>query len=336
MPATMKDIARLTGLGLATISKYINGGRVLEKNKIAIDNAIESLNYTPNVFARSLKTGYSKIIGVVIPELSQIFVTTILTKIQDTLRKNGYGLFVCDCRTDRKLEVETTKFLLNKHVDGLVSMPVCHDGEHLLPALEKNIPIILIDRMISKLDGKVDAVLVDNINGSTKAVNYLIENGHQKIGIITGPMDVFTAQERLEGWKQGLTRNGIEPDETIIAYSDYTVQGGYNAIRQLLEEHKDLTAVFASNYEMTLGVIIAIKELGISLPEQLSLIGFDNIELSQVVTPTLTIVTQPMEEIGNQAATLILDRLSSNKPSSPKTVILPTDLRIGESVKKIQ
>ncbi|WP_312644176.1 LacI family DNA-binding transcriptional regulator [Hydrogenoanaerobacterium sp.] len=332
MAATMKDIANYTGLGLATISKYFNGGNVLEKNRVAIEQAIKELNFTVNEFARGLKTSKSKTVGVIIPELSNIFVTTIITIIEDILRKKGYGVIVCDCRTDEALERESVQFLVNKMVDGIINMPVCKDGEHLEPALAKNIPVVLIDRMISNLKESVDAVVVDNVSASEKATAHLIENGHQRIGIVIGPRGVFTSQQRLLGYNQAFIKNGLIPDGELVEYSDYTVQGGYESIKLMLACHRDLTAVFVTNYEMTLGAIIAINELGIKLPQELSIIGFDNMQLSQVVKPKLTIITQPLEEIGEQVAEVMLSRLTKNSEYRPEIITLSTALQLGESV----
>ena len=332
MAATMKDIANYTGLGLATISKYFNGGNVLEKNKVAIEQAIEKLDFTVNEFARGLKTSKSKTVGVIIPELSNIFVTNIITIIEDILRKKGYGVIVCDCRTDETLERESVQFLVNKMVDGIINMPVCKDGEHLEPALAKNIPVVLIDRMINNLKARVDAVVVDNVSASEKATCHLIENGHQKIGIVIGPREIFTSQQRLLGYNQAFIKNGLIPDNGLVKYSDYTVQGGYESTKLMLARHSDLTAVFVTNYEMTLGAIIAINELGIKLPQELSVIGFDNMQLSQVVKPKLTIITQPLEEIGEQVAKVMLSRLLSNGDYQPDIITLSTQLQLGESV----
>ncbi|RPF49124.1 LacI family transcriptional regulator [Hydrogenoanaerobacterium saccharovorans] len=332
MAATMKDIANYTGLGLATISKYFNGGNVLEKNKVAIEQAIEKLDFTVNEFARGLKTSKSKTVGVIIPELSNIFVTNIITIIEDILRKKGYGVIVCDCRTDETLERESVQFLVNKMVDGIINMPVCKDGEHLEPALAKNIPVVLIDRMINNLKARVDAVVVDNVSASEKATCHLIENGHQKIGIVIGPREIFTSQQRLLGYNQAFIKNGLIPDNGLVEYSDYTVQGGYESMKLMLARHSDLTAVFVTNYEMTLGAIIAINELGIKLPQELSVIGFDNMQLSQVVKPKLTIITQPLEEIGEQVAKVMLSRLLSNGDYQPDIITLSTQLQLGESV----
>jgi len=334
MAATVKDIARQTGLGLATISRYLNGGKVKEQNKIAIEKAILELRFTVNEFARSLKTSKSKTIGVIIPELSNTFVATIITVIEDILRKNGYGVIVCDCSTDANLEKEAVQFLVNKTVDGIINMPVCKDGSHLKPALDKNLPVVLIDRTIPGLSEKVDAVVVDNVLAAKRATSHLIENGHRKIGIIVGPGDVFTSQQRLLGYKQAYVENGLTADSSFVEFSDYTVHGGYVSMNRLRAAHRDLSAVFVTNYEMTLGAIIAINEAGIKLPSELSVIGFDNLQLSQIVKPRLTIITQPLDEIGEQAAARMLERLSGDESMKATTVTLSTRLQLGESVLK--
>ena len=344
MAATMKDIARQTGLGLATISRYLNGGKVKEQNRIAIETAISELSFTVNEFARSLKTSKSKTIGVIIPELNNTFVATIITVIEDILRKNGYGVIVCDCSTNENLEKEAVQFLVNKTVDGIINMPVCKDGSHLKPALDKDLPVVLIDRMIAGLSDHVDAVEVDNVHAAKNAASHLIENGHRKIGIIVGPADIYTAQQRLLGFNQAFTDCGLESDNNYVEHGDYTVHSGYENMQKLLSKHKDMTAVFVTNYEMTLGAIIAINEAGIKLPDELSVIGFDNLQLAQVIKPRLTIITQPLEEIGEQAAAMMLERLSENtvkeagknaaadSKGAGRTVTLSTRLQLGESV----
>jgi len=330
---TIKDIANETGLGLATISKYLNGGNVLEKNKVAIEKAIKELDYTVNEIARSLKTSKSKTVGVIIPELSNIFVTNIITVIEDILRNSGYSIIVSDCRTDEGLESEVLDFMMSKRVDGIICMPVSRDGSFLKSAIEAGIPIILIDRMIEKVD--TDVVMVDNVTASKQAISHLVENGHREIGIVVGPSDIFTSQERLKGYKQALKRDEIGVNEDNIIFSNYTVQGGYESLKKLVKSNKNMTAVFMTNYEMTLGAIIAINELGIKIPEDISFIGFDNLQLSRVVKPKLTIVDQPLEDIGRNAANLMLKRLGEDKPKAKKKIQLMTTLIERESVAKI-
>lgn len=333
MGTTIKDIANKTGLGLATISKYLNGGNVLEKNKIAIEEAIGELDYKVNEFARSLKTSKSKTIGVVIPELSNIFVTSIITVIEDILRKNGYSIIVADCRTDEVLEEEAINFMMSKRVDGIICMPVSMNGKSLKQAVDGDIPIILIDRRLDNI--YADVVMVDNITASDNAISYLVKKGHKEIGIVVGPKEIFTSQERLKGYKNALKRENIDVNQDNIIYSNYTVQGGYESLKELIETNKGMTAVFMTNYEMTLGAIIAINELGIKIPDDLSFIGFDNLQLSRVVVPKLTIVDQPLDEIGKNTADLMLIRLGESDTNSKKTIQLTTKLIERESVKEI-
>jgi LacI family transcriptional regulator len=199
MPATMKDIARITGLGLATISKYLNGGNVLPRNRELIAAAVKELDFTVNAFARSLKTRQSRTVGVVIPELNNAFSTSIITYVTDVLRKQEYAVLVCDCRTDQKLEKEMISFLLGKRVDGILNMPTTPGGEHLQPALDRGLPIVLIDRMIQRLTGQVSAVLVDNVDAARKGTDLLLDAGHRNIGIILGPKGIYTSEHRCAG-----------------------------------------------------------------------------------------------------------------------------------------
>ncbi len=330
MAATIKDIAKKTGLGLATISKYLNGGNVLEENRLAIEEAIKELDFRVNEFARGLKTSKSKTIGVVIPELSNLFFTSIITIIEDILRQKGYGILVCDCRTDEKLEYEATEFLVNKMVDGIISMPVSKDGTHLKLPLSKGIPVVLIDRKVEGLN--VDAVLVDNVSASEAAVEYLIDHGHREIGIICGPKDIFTSHQRQLGYTQAFVKKGMFPRQELIRYGEYTVESGYACFKELISQHKSLSALFVTNYELTLGAIIAINELGIKMPEQISVIGFDNMHLAKVVKPRLTIISQPIQEIAENVARIMLKRLLQERVDEAEIINLSTKLILGESV----
>lgn len=334
MAATIKDIARETGLSIATVSKYMNGATLREKNRIAIERAIKKLDYTVNEYARGLKSNKSRTIGVVIPELSNVFVTQIITKMEEILRSKGYSVMICDCHTDEQLECEAVRFLMRKMVDGIVNMPVCRDGKHLKPAIDKKIPIVLVDRPIESLTGIADSVLIDNTAAAKMAISYLIERGHRNIGIIVGPEQIFTSQQRLKGYFDAFSAHGLKVNKENIFYSDYTVQGGHESMCQLLQ-HRNCTAVFVTNYEMTLGAVIAANEMGLKIPDEVSLIGFDNMEVSRVTHPPLTIVTQPLEQIGTHVAKLLLEHLMSDVPSAPITISLSTTLQEGASVRQI-
>ena len=328
----MKDIARLTGLGLATISSYFNGGNVREKNRVKIEKAIEELHYEVNEVARGLKTNATKTIGVVIPELNNIFCAEIITGMEDILRSHGYATIVCDCRTDKKLEQEAVEFLIRRRVDGIINMPVDETGAHLKKFQKTGKPIVLIDRKIQGI--LCDSVLVDNKKAAEDAMQLFIEKGHRKIGIIGGPEGIFTAEERLDGYYTALKKAGIPIKNSLVYRGDYTIQGGVRGLEELVRENPDMTAVFVTNYEMTMGAMIGVNELGIQIPEQLSMIGFDNLQFARACRPKLTIVSQPTDRIAKEIARIILEHLEKKEERSEEPFMekLQTKIMEGKSV----
>ena len=333
MAATMKDIARRTGLGLATISSYFNGGNVREKNRIKIEEAIEELHYEVNEVARGLKTNATRTIGVVIPELNNTFCAEIITGMEDILRSHGYATIVCDCRTDKKLEQEAVEFLTRRRVDGIINMPVDEEGNHLKRFQKTGKPIVLIDRKIQGIN--CDSVLVDNKKAAEDAVRYFIERGHRNIGIIGGPEEVFTAQERMAGYYKALESAGIPVRESLIWHGDYTIQGGVRGLEELVQNNPEMTAVFVTNYEMTMGAMIGVNELGIRIPEQLSMIGFDNLQFARACNPKLTIVAQPTDGIAREVAKVMLNHLENAGETSGELFSekLETEIIAGKSVR---
>lgn len=332
MAATMKDIARQTGLGLATISSYFNGGNVREKNRIKIEAAIEELHYEVNEVARGLKTNATRTIGVVIPELNNTFCAEIITGMEDVLRSHGYATIVCDCRTDRKLEQEAVEFLIRRRIDGIINMPVDEEGKHLRKFQKTGKPIVLIDRRIQGIS--CDSVLVDNRKAAEDAVQCFIKNGHRNIGIIGGPEGIFTAQERLSGYSKALKEAGIPIRGSLIFHGDYTIQGGVRGLEELVRSNPDMTAVFVTNYEMTMGAMIGVNELGIKIPEQLSMIGFDNLQFARACNPKLTIVSQPTDGIAREVARIMLEHLENGKQKNEECFSekLQTEIIEGKSV----
>ena len=336
MAATMKDLARETGLGLATLSKYFNGGTVREKNRVLIEAAVRKLHYVPNEVARSLKTQHSRAIGVVIPELSNTFITSIISSMEDVLRKHDYAVIVCDCRSDIRREKEAVEFLMHRRVDGLINMATDTTGTHLKSALAAGIPVLLVDRLIESLRSKVSAVIIDNAHAAGQAVRKLTDLGHRRIGLVLGSPGLYTTDCRLNGYLGALKEAGIEPDDEYIRYGDYTMDGGYQAVQDLLALKRRPTALFVTNFEMTLGAMLALQRSGIRIPEDLSVIGFDKLELFGEIFPDLTLIRQPQLSIGREAANLMLDLLGSGGSFSHRIVTLSTELTEGSSVRELK
>lgn len=339
MAATMKDIAKKTGLGLATISKFLNGGQVRPQNRKLIEAAVKELHFVPNEFARSLKTSQSRTVGVVIPELGNAFITSIISTMEDILRKHDYAVIVCDCRTDAKREREAVSFLVHKRVDGLINMPTDVTGEHLKPALDAGIPIVLVDRMLKSLAGQVSAVVVDNVDAAEKATRFLLEAGHTEIGLILGSEGLFTTQKRREGFLNAYAEFNLTPREELIRYGDYSMDGGYAAMKALLSMPNRPTAMFVTNFEMTLGAMIALNEASLKVPEHISFVGFDKLDLFGAIFPNLTLVKQPQNAIGECVARQLL-RLLSDSSSSAGTlhqiITLSAQLHESGSTRKLK
>jgi LacI family transcriptional regulator len=332
--ATIKDVAKHTGLSIATISKYINGGNVLDNNRVAIDQAIRELDFKVNEIARGLKTNRTMTIGVLIPDLKNIFCTTIVSNIESILLQNGYSTIICDYQQNSGLEKEKFEFLINKLVDGIITIPYGIDAQCIKDLMRKNIPVVLIDRAIKEVS--CDTVLADNLNASYNAVEQLIIKGHKRIGIICGPDNIFTAQERLKGYVRVYEDYSLKMDESLVKKGDYEVESGYSLLNELLDSINPPTAVFVTNYEMTLGAIMAINERNVKMPEELSFIGFDNLQMAKVVKPMLTIVVQPMEQIGETAANILLKRLKGDMSGFPAMFRLKTELISKDSVKELK
>lgn len=333
MAATIKDVAKYTGLSIATISKYINGGNVLEKNRILVDKAIKALDFKVNEIARGLKTNKSMTIGVLIPDFKNIFCTTIVSNIENVLLQNGYSTIICDYKQSSELEKEKFRFLVNKMVDGIITIPHGGNADSIQNLLSRNVPVVLIDRALEGVG--CDTVLVDNLNASYNAVEHLIVKGHKRIGIICGPDNIFTAGERLKGYVRVHEDYSMKIDESLIKKGDYEIDSGYKLLNELLELENPPSAVFVTNYEMTLGAIMALNERDIKIPEDLSIIGFDNLQMARIVKPLLSIIVQPMEQIGEAAANILLKRLKGDTSNYPFMLRLKTELQINKSVKEL-
>lgn len=333
MGATIKDVAEYTGLSVGTISKYINGGTVKEKNRIIIERAINDLKFSVNEIARNLKTSKTKTIGIIIPSLENLFCTSLISYVEESLSKKGYSTIICNYREDTNLEKEKLKLMLNKMVDGIIIIPSVKIKDALIDVINRGIPVVLIDRLVK--DVNCDTIVVDNFNASYIAVEHLIIKGHKRTAIICGPDNVYTAKERLRGYLAVYEDYNIEVDHNLIRFGDYYTQSGYKLCKELIEMKEPPTAIFVTNYAMTLGLIMALNEKNIKVPDEISIIGFDNLLISKIVKPSLTIIIQPMKQLGEAAANIMLKRLQDDKDDFPSLIRLKGELLIKDSVANI-
>lgn len=306
--ATIKDVAQLAGVSMSTVSKYLNGGHVRAENIPLIRDAIATLDYRVNPFARSLKTQRNRSVGVLLPDLSAPFYNNVFSALDSTLREQGYHTLICCYRSDHGLERDNLKFLIANGVDGLIYMPEDLSAEEYNELTSNcGIPIVQVDRFIAGIES--DAILVNNADSVYHAVSHLIESGHRRIGIITGPKSVYTAKERLVGYLRALSDHNIPYDDQLVISDVNSFSLGHQGCESFLQLADPPTAVFSSNYDITLGLVTAAQEHGLRIPEDMDIFGFDCSDICGLMHPPIPMVHQPEEEIGNIAANYLLERL---------------------------
>ena len=326
--ATYKDLRARTGLSLATISKYYNGGNVLAENRAAIEQAALELGFRVNGFARSLRTNRSRTVGVLLPKLDNEFHLTVIAGVEAALRKHAISVLVC---AGHGSPGEAVDFLLGRMVDGIIAVPTERDGDALRAVADRGIPLVLVDRLLDGLAS--DAVVLDNARAGQQAVEHLLAAGHTRIAALVGDQDSWTMRQRRDGFLAAMAGAGLSASPDDVVSGPLTVAAGRSAMGRLLDAARPPTAVICFNYELTVGGLIAINDRDIAIPEKLSFVGFDSAELAQVTRPRLSVITQPTPHIAAQAASLIHARLSADPaPRMHSVVTLAGDLVRGGSV----
>jgi LacI family transcriptional regulator len=327
MAVTVKDVAKHAGVSTATVSRVINDdSRISHKTREKVLRSIEELGYKINNIARSLKTSKTYTIGFICPEISNNFFMNVAKGVEDELRKFGYNVIFCNSNENIEEEKERIKLLSEKCVDGIILIPSTNQGAHFNQLKELNVPIVLVDRLVE--DFSADAVLVDNINGSYSAIEYLINKGKRRIGYIGGDLRLTTAKERDEGYRRALKDYCISVEEEIVKNGDFHVQSGYSLMKELMELEEPPLDVFVANYFMHLGATKYLVEHKGKMKHQVSISSFDDLELSQILGFAGVIVAQPMMEIGSKAANLLMSRINGEGLFFPQVVRLKTNLII--------
>ena len=306
--ATIKDVARLAGVSVSTVSKYLNGGNLRGGNDEAIRQAIAQLDYRANPFARSLKTQRSPSIGILLPSMTATFFGAVVTSLDKALREHGYHTLISCYGATHGLERDNLQFLVSSGIEGLIYVPEdvsCEEYYEL--TRNQGIPMVQIDRMIQGLDA--DAVLVNNAEAQCQAVATLIERGHRRIAAVSGPKSVFTAKERQVGYLRALSEGGILYDDTLFISGENDFATGYRSVETLMALPEPPTAVVTTNHDITIGLVTAARERGLRIPEDLDIFGFDCMDIFTMMRPPIPVVHQPEQEMGQTAARYLLERL---------------------------
>ncbi len=309
--ATIKDVAKMAGVAPSTISKFINGGSVRAENAEAIREAISALDYRVDPFARGLKARRNRSVGVLLPDMTAPFYGNVVMSMSRTLRERDYHCLISCYGANHGMERDNLKFMLTCGIDGLVYAPEDLSAEEFNELTANcGIPIVQIDRVIQGVE--IDSVLVDNAEVVYQAVGSLISRGHKRIAIITGPKSVYTAKERMVGYLRALADAGLFYNDNLMVSGQNDFATGYRSCEQLMQQKEPPTAVFTTNYDITLGFITAARERGMRIPEDVDVFGFDSVETCSMMNPPLPVVQQPDHLIGKTAAKLLLDRLDGH------------------------
>ena len=330
MKLTIAEIARRAGVSKTTVSRVLNNRPDVDQDtRQRILDLIKETGYVPRAAAVSLAAGRTGLVGLLAPSLLRPWTLQIIQGIADAIESTEYEfLLYTTSMADRNQETYA-RALTSGLTDGLiVILPRGLGMEHLAELRRQSFPIALIDYRGQELDAP--SVVAANTSGARKAVEHLVSLGHRRIGIITGLMDLGCSKDRLDGYRQTLRNANLEVSSDLIVPGDFSEPSGYEGMHQLMSLPNPPTAVFSSNDEMALGAMRAANELGLSIPEDVSLVGFDAVPMSQFTTPSLTTVRQPMFDMGRQAAEMLLQQIDG-KELSESRVVLPTELIVRES-----
>ncbi|CAN7629064.1 LacI family DNA-binding transcriptional regulator [Pseudorhodoferax sp. LjRoot39] len=326
--ATIKDVARHANVSVTTVSHVVNKTRfVSEQGRNRVEQAIRELGYVPSAVARSLQRSATNTLGMLIPNSSNPYFAEIVRGIEDRCFGAGYNLVLCNTDDEPRRQGMVLQVLAERRVDGLI---VVSSGEDpALPALLAGLrmPTVMVDREIDTLP--CDLVETAHMQGALLAVQHLTALGHRRIACIGGPAGVATAEQRAEGWRLALAGLGL-PSAGLLQPGDFTSEGGYAAMHAILRRTPRPSAVFVANDLMAIGALCAAHECGVAVPDELSLVGFDDIELARFACPPLTTVAQPKQRIAAMAVDMLLERIEGRRQDVRKVVLQP-ELRVRAS-----
>ena len=333
MKPTVKDIAKHTGVSTATVSNVLNNksSKVSEQTRKRILEAVNDLGYKPNAFARGLNNGKSNMIGLIVPDISKAHFSVLVSGIEATLKKAGYGLLICNAYNKICKEQEYYNMLSQRNVEGIIIAAGAINGNYESFDLSRStIPLVMIDRYIEGLEDQF-GVYSDNYSGTYLGTTYLLEQGHKQIGCITGPIASVNTTERIRGYRQAMLDYGAIVRDGWIFSGDHSVDTGIIALEQLMKHHPP-TAIIAGGDLLAYGVYKGANSLNLKIPQDISVIGVDDNVFSELITPKLTAMRPPLYKIGAKAANMLCSLIENKKLRKRKFIYSP-ELVIRESTR---
>jgi len=332
MQVTIKDIAKKTGVSYATVSRALNGRPgVNEGTRELVLEEAKKMGYQPNAIARGLVLKYTHTLALVIPDITNPFFPEIARGVEDEAALLGYSVFLCNTNWDVEKEKLYLKTLQEKRVDGIILHPAFHVDEDHYSYF--NVPVVLLNRIPTV--GSYSSIEVDSVRGGFLATKHLIEAGYKKLAFIGGNESSFSNAERKEGFRLALNKYKIEADESLIVNGAFRSKSGYDIMQQMIRSGNIPDAVFAGNDVIALGVLQCAQEQGLRVPEDIGIIGFDDIPYADLPQVQLTTIAQPKYQMGKYAIELLLKELKDNSKREIKRIVLEPELIVRKTTRKI-
>lgn len=331
MSVKIKDIAEYLNISIATVSRVLNNkDRVDEKTRKRVLDALEKFQYHPNEIARSLKSKNTRAIGLILPDITNLFSAKVFKGVIEVAREHGYYVIFCNGEEDKHREEEYTTLLLQKQISGLIIAIEGRDANFYGQYQKLNIPVVFIDN-IPKINDNFDYVGIDNVKASYELTKHLIKIGHKKIAIITNPLNESVSEDRFKGWEKAFVEHNIPVRKKWIGIVSQQPEDGYKAMKEFLKAGDVPTAIFAANNFLAYGAMRAIMDAGLKIPDDIALVCFDAIDFLGIIKPEITSVIQPAEDMGRIAGEIILRKIHNTKTKIYERIILEPKLEIKES-----
>ena len=325
---TMADVARVAGVSKATVSRVINSHVQVDPLLAeAVRRTVRELNYRPSRVARSLRTRQSRVWALIISDVRNSFFTDMVKGVEEIAYEAGYSLVLCNAEEDPAKEASYLELAIAENVAGVILTPE-GTATNIAPLIDLGIPVVLADRTLAQPD--VDSVAVNNVVGARAAVGHLVSGGYERIACITGPLSKTTGSERYDGYREALEVAGIPVDKALVRIADFKEAGGHRAMEELLKLGEPPDAVFVANNVMTIGALRAISKAGLEIPDDIAVIGFDDMSWASLLRPPLTTVAQPTYDLGVETGRLLVSRLAGYTGAA-RTVLLSPSLVVRAS-----
>lgn len=329
---TIHDVAKQAGVSVRTVSRVMNKPEMVSSETTRnVLKVIEKLGYQPSQVARSLVRKKTNTLGIVMPDVKNTFFNSWYRSVESCAGRFGYTTLLCSTDEDSRAEMKFVKLFQAHRVDGILIVPRSLESVKYL--LKSKTVTVLVDRCYD--DVKVDLVTTDHYDGAVRLTKYLIERGHRKIGVLTGPEELFPSRERYRGFCDAMEMNGLKAIPRFVANCDFKEVNAFETVSKMLESEERPTALFSFNSLMTVGAIKAINSCGMKIPDDISLVCYDEIPGNDIFNPKITHILQPIEELGSQATRILIEKIENRNLKDTVTVLLKPELVLGNSCKTI-